>query len=102
MTEPLPNCFSIWPNAAANAFFLFSLLSAISFLPLGIQSFIYFQVFLLSCDECTLGDTFLDVNTFYYLNIKYYILFYMRSSFIVCIIKGSLINEIDTRHPHEP
>jgi hypothetical protein len=24
MTEPLPNCFSIWPSAATKAFFLLS------------------------------------------------------------------------------
>lgn len=41
----------------------------------------------------TLGDTILDVNTFYHLHIKYYTLFYMRSSFIVCIIEATLLVE---------
>jgi hypothetical protein len=30
MMEPLPNCFSIWPSAAANAFCLFSSIAIIT------------------------------------------------------------------------
>lgn len=42
----------------------------------------------------TLGYTFFNVNTFYHLPIKYHLIFYMRSSFIVCIIKPCLMSEI--------
>ena len=30
MTEPLPNCFSIWPSAAASAFLRFSSMRAVT------------------------------------------------------------------------
>lgn len=30
MMEPLPNCFSIWPSAAANAFCLFSSIAIVT------------------------------------------------------------------------
>ena len=53
MTEPLPNCFSIWPSAASNA--LSRSVSAICLSPLPL-------LLRLSCDPCRLGGRSLAVT----------------------------------------
>src|SRR5574340_656898 len=69
ITEPLPNCFSIWLSAAASALFLSSANAGVAmFLSPG---FVNGGQPVMRLHGGNVGDRFIDVNKKYHLHIKY-------------------------------